>query len=235
MDATGLSAFSALPLLPLMGLYWYLERMSRREMGFVWGQARHYGLAIVLPLLVLATIALISAAARVVDVSQTNWNKTWLNVALVTSSTILVAILTEEGFFRGWFWASLARAGASQAWRLVWTSLAFALWHVSAVMLPTGFDLPAAQIPVYLVNAAVLGAIWGMLRMASGSVIVASVSHGVWNGFAYVWFGYGAEVGGLGIKQTAVYGPEVGIVGLALNVVVLAALWWWWRRGAAEL
>ena len=111
MDATGLSALSALPMFPLMGIFWYLERLSRRSMGFVWGRWRHYGMATLYPVLVLGTITFISAAARAVDLSQTNWDKAWLNLALITISTILVAILTEEGFFRGWLWASLERAG----------------------------------------------------------------------------------------------------------------------------
>ena len=37
MDATGLSAFSALPLFPLMGLLWYLEKHSRQDIGLVGG------------------------------------------------------------------------------------------------------------------------------------------------------------------------------------------------------
>ena len=40
MDACGLSAFSALPLFPLMGIFWYLEGLSRPSVGFVWGDAR---------------------------------------------------------------------------------------------------------------------------------------------------------------------------------------------------
>ena len=230
MDATGLSAFSALPLFPLMGVFWYLERLPRRSMGFAWGRWRHYGLAALYPILVLGTITLISTAARVVDLSQTNWNKAWLNLALVIISTILVAILTEEGFFRGWLWGSLGRAGETPTRILVWTSVAFSLWHVSAVALKTGFNLPSAQIPVFLVNAAVLGAIWGLLRRLSGSVVVASVSHGVWNGMTYVLFGYGTRVGALGIEDTAFYGPEVGVLGLGLNIVFLVALWRWKGR-----
>jgi hypothetical protein len=107
---------------------------------------------------------------------------------------------------------------------LLFTSIAFALWHVSAVTLPTGFDLPVAQIPVFLVNAAVMGAIWGVLRDISGSLVVSSVSHGVWNGLAYALFGYGTKGGALGIRHTAIYGPEVGLVGLALNALVLFAV-----------
>ena len=63
MDASGLSAFSALPLCPLMLLLWYLEKHSRQDMGFVWGRPRNYRLALLYPVLVLSVIAIIAAAA----------------------------------------------------------------------------------------------------------------------------------------------------------------------------
>jgi len=137
----------------------------------------------------------------------------------------LMVLLTEEGFFRGWLWASLGKAGRSQSQVLLWSSISFCLWHVSAVSLDTGFDLPPAQIPVYLVNALLLGLIWGMLRLVSDSAVVASVSHAVWNALAYGLFAYGTKVGALGIVKTAIYGPEVGFVGLALNGAFAAWLW----------
>ena len=114
---------------------------------------------------------------------------------------------------------------------LLWSSLAFSLWHLSGVALDTGigFDLSAARIPVFMANAFLLGAIWGLLRLISRSVVVASVSHGVWNGLNYALFAFGEKVGALGIKETAIFGPEVGFVGLALNVTYAAVLWRWWR------
>jgi len=124
---------------------------------------------------------------------------------------------------------SLEWAGEVPGRILLWTSIAFSLWHLSAVVLNTEFDLPVAQIPVFIVNAAILGAIWGLLRWLSGSVIVASVSHGVWNGMTCGLFGYGTKVGALGIKNTAWFGPEVGVVGLGLNVVFFVTLLWWSR------
>lgn len=153
-----------------------------------------------------------------------------LNFALVSVSTILIAIVTEEGFFRGWLFASLERAAFKPGRILVWSSIAFSLWHLPAIALDTGFNVPAIQIPVFMVNAAAMGAIWGLLRLISGSVIVASVSHGVWNGGAYVFFGYGTKVGALGIGDTAIYGPEVGVLGLVLNLIAAAALWRWWKQ-----
>jgi uncharacterized protein len=143
-----------------------------------------------------------------------------------------LAAAALEGFFQGWLWASLKRTGQNQHWVLVWSSLAFALWHLSAVLLETGFNPPLAQVPIFMVNASVLGAIWGMLRLISGSMLVASVGHGVWNGGAYVFFGFGAKVGALGIQETAIYGPEAGVLGLVLNFVFAAALWLWCKREA---
>ncbi|OFV81728.1 MAG: hypothetical protein A2Y78_03000 [Acidobacteria bacterium RBG_13_68_16] len=229
MDAGGLSAFSSLPLLPLVALFWYLGRFSRIEVGFAWGRWRHHGLAVVHPLVVLGSAALIAAAAGAVHLANTDWKKAGLNLVLVTVSTILAAIVTEEGFFRGWLWASLRRAGQNEGQTLFWSSIAFSLWHWSAITLKTGFDVPAAQIPVFMINAAVLGAIWGMLRSISDSVVVASVSHGLWNGGAYVLFGYGNKVGALGVTQTSIFGPEVGFIGLLLNLALAFAFWRWWK------
>ena len=110
---------------------------------------------------------------------------------------------------------------------LLWTSAAFSLWHLSAVTLETGFDLPARQIPIFMVNATFLGLVWGLMRMASGSLLVASVGHGLWNGLNYALFAFGTKVGALGVTATDVYGPEVGWVGLALNGTFTVVLWRW--------
>lgn len=229
MDAGGLSVFSALPLFPLTCLLWYLEKHSRQDMGLAWGRLRDHGLALLYPVLVLGTVALVSAAAGVLDLSPVAWGQVCRKVAVVSAATVLMAFITEEGFFRGWLSASLRRAGVQADGTILLSSLAFSLWHLSAVTLSTGFDLPAAQIPVFMLNAAAMGLIWGQLRSLSGSILVSSISHGLWNGAAYVLFGYGTTVGALGIHETAIYGPEVGFLGLVLNLLFAAALWRWIR------
>jgi uncharacterized protein len=234
MDLGGLANFSALALFPLTILFWVLERHPRADMGLAWGRVAHYGLAVVYPAVVLTALALIAVAADAVDLTEVNWAKAWRNFALIGLSTFIGAILTEEGFFRGWLWASLSRAGQGPTRVLLWSSIAFALWHISAVTIAPDFSLPAAQIPVYLVNAAAIGLTWGLLRAISGSVIVASLSHGVWNGGAYVFFGFGTRAGELAISETAIFGPEVGIIGLGLNIAFAAALWWWFRSTKAN-
>lgn len=225
MDATGLTAFSALPLFPLFALFWYLERFSRVAIGFVWGHGRDYGTAVLYPAIVLGMASVIAVLGSTVHTEATNWQKTALNLVLIAVTTVIVATITEEGFFRGWLWASLARAGLSVDKIVFGTSVAFALWHVSYATLAKGYALPPLQASLFIVNAAVIGAVWALMRATSGSVIVSSVSHGLWNGVTYALFGEGAKVGALGVTQTAIYGPEVGVIGLLLNLVFLGVLW----------
>jgi membrane protease YdiL (CAAX protease family) len=233
MDAGGLSDFNAFPLLPLFVLFSYLQRLSRTEIGLTWGSRRAYGLALFYPALVLGLAGLIAWLSGAVALASTDWPKAWLNLAFLTLVSIPLALVTEEGFFRGWLWASLQRAGQTERGLLVWTSLAFAAWHASTALLPTEFRPPIAQVPTYLLNAAVIGLIWGLMRQRSGSIMVTAVSHGVWNGLAYAFFGFGTTLGALGIRNTGVFGPEVGLVGLALNLAFAAVLWPWYTRGRA--
>jgi membrane protease YdiL (CAAX protease family) len=118
-----------------------------------------------------------------------------------------MVMVTEEGFFRGWLWASLKRAGKSDHAVLLWTSFLFIVWHISSISGDTGFDPPARDILIYLINRIILGLIWEILRMISGSVLVPAVSHAVWNGIDYPLFGFGEKVGALSIIETHLYGP----------------------------
>ena len=38
--------------------------------------------------------------------------------------------------------------------------------------------------------------------------------------------------GALGVEQTHIYGPEVGLLGLVLNFLFAAALWFWISKEA---
>ncbi len=104
--------------------------------------------------------------------------------------------------------------------------------NVRAKHLDTGFDIPADEIPICLVNATLIGGIFGVLRMVSGSVIVPAVCHAVWNGLDYPLYGFGEKVGALGIQETHIYGPEVGILGIALNSVFALIPWQMYVRRA---
>gem|GEM_PF-6100205 len=78
------------------------------------------------------------------------------------------------------------------------TSVAFGIWHLSYMTLAKGYTLPAAQIVLFVVNAAVMGAIWCMMRSISGSIVVSSVCHTLWNAGACVFFGEGPKPGAFG-------------------------------------
>ena len=221
MDANGLTDFSALPLLPLLGIFWFLERLPLRAVGFAWGRPRDYALASLYPALVIGVVSLISLAGPQGD---HHWPKAGLVFAEMVLGTIVGALLTEEGFFRGWLWASLRARGLGVGAVLACTSIAFALWHISYVTLAHGFTLPPLQAALFVVNAALMGAIWGALREISGSILVSSVSHAVWNGGAYALFGEGPKAGAGGLANTIIFGPEIGVVGLLANAAFLCVL-----------
>lgn len=229
MDATGLSTFSALPLFPLFLLFWWLQRIPRKSVAMSWGDSgawKWYVTAAVYPVALMGAIALIAAFAGALHAvaAPHHQHTLWVIVPISVLAGLPVVLLTEEGFFRGWLWASLERAGQTTVAVVGLTSVAFALWHWSSVLLPTGFNPPIAQVPIFMINAAVMGAIWGMLRQLSGSLLVSSLAHSVWNGLAYSLFGFGTTTGALGIANTALFGPEVGILGLLLNSSLLLFL-----------
>lgn len=234
IDLSGLSLFSALSLLPLLLVLSWLQKLNRTDLGLVWGRPRHYGLAMLYPLFVIGLTVLIALMAGATDASEFDWLRFAKNLLLMSVTGIPMLVLTEEGFFRGWLWASLGRSGESPATTLLWSSSAFSLWHFTWAILDSGLGLPPQQVPVYLANAAVMGLGWGLLRWISGSVIVASASHAVWNAFAYTLFGAGPMEGSLRIRQSLVFDVETGLVGLILNLLFALGLWTAWQRRSAE-
>lgn len=223
LDAVGFG-LNILPLALLFFLFWYLQRLSRVEIGLTWGRWLDYGLAVLFPALALSVIGLFAWFSGAVTVNSIDWSRVLINFfAAQLVPTIVAALITEEGIFRGWLWASLLRARVRELWVLALTSVAFGAWHIS-----TGLwlqHLPLVQVLFYFLNASVIGFVWALMRRRSGSIVVTSVSHGVWNGVAYVLFGEGTAIGVLGIHNTALFGPEVGVLGLAINLTFAVVLW----------
>src|SRR5215469_13479420 len=100
LDAVGFGINVAL-LIPLFFVCWYLQRLSRAEIGLAWGRASDYGLAVFYPVLVLAVVGLIGLAAGPANLSSIDWGNTLLNLAGQILITLVLAIVTEEGIFRG--------------------------------------------------------------------------------------------------------------------------------------
>lgn len=234
MDAHGLTVFSALPLLPLAAALWALQCFSRTQFGFTLGTGRGYLAALAFPAPVLTLDCAIAAAAGATH-QRPFTPVTLLHVLIGASAGTLAVLLTEEGFFRGWLWAALARGGFSDAATLAISSAVFALWHLSYVTMAAGYILPPGQVAVFIANAFVMGAIWGTMRRMSGSIVVSSVSHGVWNALAYLLFGEGPKIGLLGVTQTATFGAEIGVIGLALNCLFALGLSYFAYRSRVQL
>ena len=182
------------------------------------------------PGLVIGLTVLVAMLAGAADASDLDWPKLGKNLLLMSVTGIPMLVLTEEGFFRGWLWASLGRAGKSAGVALLWSSLAFSLWHITWAIVDEGLGLPLRQVPVYLVNAAVMGIGWGLLRWISGSVLVASFSHALWNAFAYTLFGAGPIEGALHVQPSPIFDVETGLVGLAVNLLFVVGLWTGWKK-----
>lgn len=113
---------------------------------------------------------------------------------------------------------------------LVWTSIAFMAWHIAVPLIEEDFRLVTHQIPIYYANVLLLGLAWGLLRLISGSILVACTAHASWNALVYVFFGYGMKSGALGVSRLSLFGPERGVLGLAVNAAVVLLLLMWWRK-----
>jgi hypothetical protein len=51
---------------------------------------------------------------------------------------------------------------------LIYTSIAFALWHISAVTLTTEYRPTPSRVPIFLMNAAVIGIVLGNVALDVG-------------------------------------------------------------------
>ncbi len=224
-----LPGMGALFLLPLLMIFWYFERFSGTEMGFVLDRPRHYGLGLLHPALVLSLLALFGWSTGATNIQNADWSRVARDFTVAALTTMLATIMTEDGFFRGWLWASLHRAGLTEPHVAVVTGIAFGVWHLPYGLLGAGYD-PFSELPLYIINASVIGIAWGILRLMSGSLVVVAVIHGIWNAIVYEFFNNGAEIGVLGIQDISIFGPEAGVLALVLNLGYTVGLWLWYRR-----
>lgn len=225
MDFNGLTVFSALPLLLLSLTFLWVSKLGFRKIGLRWGKLKYYLLALLHPALAIG-FALTIAKIGDYQIDTEALGKQDYKVLLINLGIApLLVLLTEEGFFRGWLWLGFNKAGLSWKRTLLLTSVLFTLWHVSAVTADTSYGLPLENIPIYLINALMLGMIWGLMRFLSGSLLLPSVAHALWNALIYFLFGFGEQSGALGLSSTLIFGPEVGVLGLVVNGLFLYWLW----------
>lgn len=228
LDAMGYAAFSALAIIPVMLVFWLTTRQHPRRIGFTIGRLSSYGWAIAHPAFSLGIIGAVALGLGQIAPAEFDPAQTFGLIGAIFLSNMILSMLTEEGFFRGWLWAMFEKMPPLA--RLVLTTLPFAALHMTFAALEHEYQLPPLQLAIYLTGAITLGAIWGMMRELSGSILMTSLAHGLWNGLVYPLFGIGTRQGDLGITNIDLLGPERGILGLSLNIIFALILWRSYRR-----
>ena len=224
---TGQGAFYNLWLAVMMIGLWAAQRLTKGEVGIALGDSKTYLIALAYAVGIIGCVALGAWAANLIDLKDYSASTVFRRLSLNFLVTFVLALITEEGFFRGALWGSCARAGFTPAKTVIWTSLAFGLWHFAVPIIDPDFAQPFSKVPQYVVGSTFFGVAMGLLRLRSGSIIVPSACHALWNASTYTFFGAGEKVGQLGISNPTIWDPERGYAGLVLAILVAVLLWWW--------
>lgn len=224
---TGQGALYNFWLAVMMIALWAAQRLTRREVGIAVGDPKSYFVALAYAVGIIGCVALGAWAAQLIDLKDYSAATVFRRLSLNFLVTFVLALITEEGFFRGALWGSCARAGFSPAKTVIWTALAFGLWHFAVPIIDPDFAQPLGKVPQYVIGSTVFGVAMGLLRLRSGSIIVPSVCHALWNASVYTFFGAGEKMGQLGIADPSIWDPERGYAGLVLAVLAAGLLWWW--------
>ena len=227
MLATGQGAFYSLWLAVMMIALWAAQRLTKREVGIAVGDPKSYFVALAYAVGIIGCVAAGAWAAQLIDLKDYSAATAFRRLSLNFLVTFVLALITEEGFFRGALWGSCERAGFTPAKTVIWTALAFGLWHFAVPIIDPDFAQPLGKVPQYVIGSTVFGVAMGLLRLRSGSIIVPSACHALWNASVYTFFGSGEKMGQLGIADPSIWDPERGYAGLVLAVLAAGLLWWW--------
>jgi CAAX protease family protein len=230
---TGQQILYNLWLAVMLAILWGGQKLSRREVGLAAGDGTSYVAATAYVAAIVGLVALGAWAMDGIDVSRYSAATVARRISLNFLVTFALTLITEDGFFRGALWGSCERAGFSPAKTIVWTSVAFGLWHLVVPLIDPDFVQSASKVPQYVLGSTAFGVAMGLLRLRSGSVFVPSACHALWNATVYTLFGAGEKTGQLGVVDHGVWDPERGYAGLMLAIVAAVALWYWVRPAGA--
>jgi len=225
--ASGQDALYNLWLAVMLAIVWGGQRLTRREVGLAAGDAKYYFVALAYVAVIVGLVGLGAWATHAIDLTNYSAATVSRRLALNFLVTFALTLITEDGFFRGALWGSCERAGFSPAKTILWTSVAFGLWHLAVPLIDPDFSQAAGKVPQYVLGSTAFAVAMGLLRLRSGSVIVPSFCHALWNATVYTLFGAGAKVGQLGIVDHGIWDPERGYAGLSLALAAALFLWIW--------
>ncbi len=134
----------------------------------------------------------------------------------------LIPALGEELGWRGWLLPKLMPLGTLPA--LLVTGLIWGLWHAPLVLL--GYNYPDAPgwlgLTAMVAMCVLVGAVFGWLRLRSGSVWPAALAHAAFNGAGGTYLLFARAGEHVDTTQATILGWSGWIVPLALVVVLIA-------------
>ncbi len=146
----------------------------------------------------------------------------------------LLPALGEELGWRGWLLPKLMPLGTVPA--LLITGVVWGLWHAPLVLL--GYNYPDAPgwlgLTAMVGMCILVGAVFGWLRLRSGSVWPAALAHAAFNAAAGSYLLFAAAGERIDTTQATVLGWSGWIVPLALVVVLVATGQFAPPRGEAD-
>jgi membrane protease YdiL (CAAX protease family) len=142
-------------------------------LGLHWPARRYLVIGLAVLVVLVPAVDLVSLLAGyavtpkfVTDLYRSGRDSGWLPLLVI--SLAVAAPLVEESVFRGFLLPGLAASWHGAWGAIVLTSVAWAALH-------------AQYEPFYLIQIVVLGAVFGWLRLKSGSTILTMILHGMLN------------------------------------------------------
>ena len=136
--------------------------------------------------------------------------------------TNLVPALGEELGWRGWLLPKLVPLGTLPA--ILITGVIWGAWHAPLVLL--GYNYPGAPgwlgVTAMVGTCILVGAVFGWLRLRSGSVWPAALAHAAFNGAAGSYLLFAEAGANIDTTQATILGWSGWIVPLVLVVVLVA-------------
>ncbi len=174
-------------------------RMGLADVGWRIGALRFWALAIGVPLLVAALSYALSWGLGISEMripsdaaiqrnGASSLGELLLRITLISVVIGYIGALGEELGWRGFLLPKLYDAGVQRP--LLVNSVIWGLWHLPLI-LGGGYAssaMPIVSVALFMVTIIFAGAIVGWLRMASGSVWVATMYHAAHNFFMQTAF-----------------------------------------------
>lgn len=210
-------------LIPLSIAFYFIGKFTFKEINLNKLNIKKIWIALLWPLLLSSVLLLLAFITNNVTYTPNlSWFLVFLGIIVDGLITALLLIPTEEGIFRGLIQTYLGRIMKSKVAVILIQGVLFSLWHVPTLFLiPDIQGLSIAGIFIYLSTAVVAGITIGIIRDKTESLYLACYAHSVWNQIVYILFGYGMTAGMFTFKNMDVWHPESGVIGLALNFIVM--------------